>query len=236
MKIMRNALIATTALLSAAAIVTTIPSTAALAAQNQSQQVKAAANGANPQKLVNGAVDVVNKMKKDPQLTKLMQKAKGLYIVPYFGRGAFVVGGRGGAGLVTVKQNGGWSDPAFYDFGAISIGAQAGGSGGAVVFLLMNQSAVDAFKSGNKISLNAGAGLSIITYSANAQASWGKGDIIMWSDTKGAYAGATVSVSDINWADANNRAYYGKKTDMSAILSGKVSNASADTLTQELPG
>ena len=129
-----------------------------------------------------------------------------------------------------------WSDPAFYDFGAISIGAQAGGSGGAVVFLLMDQSAVDAFKSGNKISLNAGAGLSIVNYSANGQASWGKGDIILWSDTAGAYAGATVSVTDVNWADGNNRAYYGKKTDMSAILNGKVSNVGADKLARSLPG
>ncbi|HEY7665063.1 MAG TPA: lipid-binding SYLF domain-containing protein [Xanthobacteraceae bacterium] len=189
------------------------------------------------QGLVDQAVQVVNKMKSDPQLVNLMKKAKGLYIVPEFGRGAFIVGGRGGAGLVTIRQqNGTWSDPAFYDFGAISLGAQAGGSGGSVVFLLMDQSAVDAFKSGNKISLNTGAGLSIVNYSANAQASWGKGDIIMWSDTAGAYAGATVSVTDINWADGNNRQYYGKNVDMTKILNGTATNASAAELKNALPG
>lgn len=224
---------ASVALLAAPVVLVTVPAVTALAAQNQAQVTT---NEANPQQLVDQAAKVVQKMKQDPQLLQLMQKAKGLYIVPEFGRGALVVGGRGGAGLVVVDQNGTWSDPAFFDFGAISVGAQAGASGGAVTFLLMNQSAVDAFKSGNKISLNAGAGLSIVNYSANSQASWGKGDIILWSDTAGAYAGITVSATDINWDDSNNRAYYGKKTDMSAILNGKVSNASSDVLTGVLPG
>lgn len=233
MKNMRKAFLTTSAALAAAALMVA-PNVTAYAAQNQAQTVGTQAKG--PQKLVNQAINVVNTMKKDPNLVKLMRRAKGIYIVPEFGRGAFIVGGRGGAGLVVVNQNGVWSNPAFYDFGAISLGAQAGGSGGSVAFLLMDQSAVDAFKSGNKISLNAGAGLSIVTYSANSQASWGKGDIIMWSNTSGAYAGATVSVSDINWDDGNNRAYYGRKTDMSAILNGKVTAAGADRLKVDLPG
>ncbi len=158
------------------------------------------------QQLIDEATAEVKKMSADPKLKQLMAKAKGIYLVPEFGRGALIVGGRGGAGVVLAKNNGKWSDPAFYDFGAISIGAQAGGSGGEVAFLLMTDNAVDAFKSGNKIALNAEAGLSIVDYSASAQASWGKGDIIMWSDTAGLYGGGSVSVSDLNWADNNNQA------------------------------
>jgi len=186
--------------------------------------------------LVNKAVAEVKKMEKDPKLKGLMAKAKGIYLVPEFGRGALIVGGRGGAGVVLAHVNGKWTDPAFYDFGAISVGAQAGASGGQVAFLLMNQNAVDAFKSGNKVSLNAGAGLSIVTYSANGQASWGKGDIVMWSDTAGAYAGATVSVTDLNWSDTNNQAYYGRKVEPSAILAGRVTTPDAAKLKEALPG
>jgi lipid-binding SYLF domain-containing protein len=122
------------------------------------------------QHLVNRAFAEVQTMEKDPQLKKLMAKAKGVFLVPDFGRGAFIIGGRGGAGLVLSHQNGKWSNPAFYDIGGVSLGAQVGGPGGPIAFLLMDQSAVDAFKSGNKFSLNAGAGLSIVTYSANKQA------------------------------------------------------------------
>lgn len=193
------------------------------------------ANRNDAQKLLDKATAEVNKMSADPTLKQLLAKAKGVYLVPDFGRGALVVGGRGGAGVVLAKKNGTWTDPAFYDMGGVSVGAQAGGSGGAIAFLLMSQGAVDAFKSGNKFSLNAGAGLSIVDYSANAQASWGKGDIIMWSDTKGAYAGAAISVTDVNWADGNNKAYYGRKVDPSKILAGVVTTPDAAKLKSALP-
>jgi lipid-binding SYLF domain-containing protein len=194
------------------------------------------ANKNDAQQLVNEATAEVKKMSADPQLKKLLAKAKGVYLVPEFGRGALIVGGRGGAGVVLANKNGKWTDPAFYDMGGISIGAQAGGSGGAIAFLLMSQGAVDAFKSGNKFSLNAGAGLSIVNYSANSQASWGKGDIILWSNTSGAYAGATISVTDVNWADGNNKAYYGRKVDPSKILAGDVTTPDAAKLKAALPG
>lgn len=194
------------------------------------------ANKKDAQQLVTEAAAEAKKMSADPQLKKLLAKAKGVYLVPEFGRGALVIGGRGGAGVMLARKDGKWTDPAFYDMGGISVGAQAGGSGGAVAFLLMTQGAVDAFKSGNKFSLNAGAGLSIVNYSANAQSSWGKGDIILWSNTKGAYAGATISVTDINWADTNNQAYYGRKVDPSKVLAGDVATPDAASLKASLPG
>lgn len=198
-----------------------------LSKQRTSSQAKA---------LVNEATAEVKKMENDPRLNKLIAKAKGIYLVPEFGRGALVVGGRGGAGVVLARVNGHWSNPAFYDFGAISFGAQAGASGGQIAFLLMTKNAVDQFKSGNKISLNAGAGLSIIAYSANSQASWGKGDIVMWSDTGGAYAGVTISVTDINWDNDTSKAYYGRKVDPSEVLAGKVNMPNAEQIKQVLPG
>jgi lipid-binding SYLF domain-containing protein len=190
------------------------------------------------QQLVKDALAEVQTMEKNAKLKDIMAKAKGIYLVPDFGRGAFIVGGRGGAGVVLAKNNGKWSDPVFYDFGAISFGAQVGASGGPVAFLLMWEFAVDQFKSGYKVSLNAESGLTIVNFSADAQASWGKGDIIFWTDTKGAYAGATVSATDLNFADGNNKAYYGKEIDPAEVLGGKsVMNApEASQLKDALPG
>ncbi len=189
------------------------------------------------QNLVDEAVQVVKNMQNDKQLAEGLKKAKGLYIVPKFGRGAVVVGGRGGVGLVSVRQDGKWSNPAFYDFGAISLGPQIGGSGGAVAFLLMSQKAVDVFKNRNNFSLNAEAGLSIVTYSASRQVSWGKDDIVMWTNTSGAYIGATVSVSDVSWDQDNNRGFYNSNNvDLTKILNGDVSNAGASKLVNALPG
>ena len=186
--------------------------------------------------LLSELVNVVNTMKKDPKLATLLHQAKGVYVVPEFGRAAFVIGGRGGAGVMLAHVNGKWSNPGFYDFGAISLGPQIGASGGSVAFLLMNDRAVKNFMSGNVFSLNAGAGLSIIAYSANALASLGKGDIIFWSNTAGAYAGLTVSVSDINWDEANNNAFYNKRVTESDVFNGGIVSTEADTLKNALPG
>lgn len=191
---------------------------------------------AEAQQLIDEATAEVRTMKADPKLRQLMAKAQGIYLVPEFGRGALVIGGRGGAGVVLAKHNGTWSDPAFYDFGAISFGLQAGGSGGQVAFLLMTKNAVDAFMSGNKVSLNAGARLTIVDFSHNGQASWGKGDIVMWSNTAGAYAGATISVTDVNWADNNNRAYYGRQVQPNQVLAGEVPSPQASELKDALSG
>lgn len=195
-----------------------------------------AAQQNDAQQLVQEATKVVKKMKQDPNLGKYLQEAKGIYIVPEFGRGALVVGARGGAGVMLAHEDGSWSNPAFFDFGAISLGPQAGGSGGSVAFLLMTDDAVKNFRDGNVFSINAGAGLSIVNYSANAQASAGKGDIIFWSDTSGAYIGVTVSVSDIDWDSENNQAYYGKKVSAKEILANDVTRPEASQLKNALPG
>lgn len=216
----------------------TAPATTGHAAAATESRNDSMSKKSDAQELVKGALAQVRSMEKDPQLKQAMAKAKGIYLVPDFGRGALVVGGRGGAGVVLAHVNGQWTDPVFYDFGAISLGAQAGASGGPVAFLLMSQGAVDQFKSGNKISLNAESGFTIVDYSANAQASWGKGDIIFWSDTKGAYAGASISLTDINFADDNNRAYYGRKIDPARVLGGATAQnvPEATQLKDALPG
>jgi SH3 domain-containing YSC84-like protein 1 len=233
---MRNTSFATTLLVSCG-LLAVGPGVTPAAAQN-GQPAAGAHQGrtVHPQQLVDQTAKVVDKMKSDPHLFALMKQAKGLFIIPRFGRGALVVGASGGAGALVADRNGSWSDPAFYDFGAVSLGAQAGGAGGPVVFLLMNQRAVKAFNSNNKFALNANAGLSIVTYSALARASTVPHDVVVWSDTGGAYAGATVSVSDIVWDSANNDAYYGKSADLNKILNGSVNNSGAEKLKAVLPG
>lgn len=187
------------------------------------------------QDLINEAVSVVGQMKRDEGFEDVLQKAKGVYIVPDYGKGAAVVGGEGGAGLVLVKQDGEWSNPAFYNFGGVSLGAQAGGEAGAMAFILMTDDAVNAFKSGNKITLDADAGFTVVNWSGDAEASWGKADVVTWSDTEGLFGGASVGVTDINWDDDGNKALYGEGADLSTVLQGKAETHEADKLKEALP-
>ncbi len=193
---------------------------------------------ADAQSTVDEAVDVVRQMKNDPDLADLLQQAKGVLVVPDYGKGALVVGGRGGEGVLVARQNGSWSDPVFYDIGAVSVGAQAGVTAGQVAMLLMTDKAVDSFKGDNNFSLNADAGFTIVDYSARSQASEGKGgagDVIFWSDTEGAFAGASLSATDISFDDEENPAYYHQGVTAQDILSGQATNPQADTLQNELP-
>lgn len=188
------------------------------------------------QALIDEAVTTANQMKRDEGFSEVLDRAKGVYIVPDYGKGAAVIGGEGGAGVVLVKQDGEWSDPAFYNFGGVSLGAQAGGEAGAMAFVLMSDDAVNAFKSGNKITLDADAGFTIVNWSGDAEASWGKADVVTWSDTEGLFGGASVGVTDINWDDDSNEALYGAGTDLTAILDGKAETDNAEALKEALPG
>lgn len=188
------------------------------------------------QELMNDAVNSAEQMKNDEKLAGLLKQAKGVYLVPEFGKAAAVVGGQGGAGVLLVRQDGEWTDPAFYNFGGITLGAQAGASGGTVAFLLMSDEAVNAFKTGNKVALNAEAGFTVVNYSKVAAGTLGEADVIGWSDTEGLFAGASVGVSNINWDDDSNRSYYGPEADLSDIIAGRAQNDDADELKTALPG
>jgi lipid-binding SYLF domain-containing protein len=162
-----------------------------------------------------------------------------VFLVPDHVRGAVLVGGAGGQGVLLVKHDSRWIGPVFYNFGSLSLGAQAGGSAGQIAMILLSDKAVNGFKGDNSFSLNADAGLSLINWSARSQASMGTTDVIFWSDAEGAYAGAALGVADINADESANRAFYNAgKANPERILTGDVKPADPATarkLRQALP-
>lgn len=192
----------------------------------------AEANGA--QRQVNAATNVVEQMRQSPDIARLLQQAHGVFVIPHYGKGAFIVGGQGGSGVVLVKRHGVWSDPAFYSIGGGSIGAQIGGEGGSVAMLLMTPRAVQKFEnSTSRWSLNANAGLTVATYSGKASARTGT-DVVIWSNEHGLYGGLTASVTDISPDNKLDRDYYGRAVNSREILMGSVSNSSANSLRDAL--
>lgn len=192
-------------------------------ASNQSEVTK---EQGELKKLLSDAERVVAQMKADQDVVEAVSKAKGLYVIPNYGRGALIAGGQGGEGVLLNAKGDANHNPVFYNFGSVSIGAQAGGEAGEIVMLLMTDKAVNSFKQDNNFSLNAEAGLTIIDWSAQAQGNIGAGDIVIWSNTEGAFAGGALSVSNIFIDDEANKAYYGKDVRASDILDGKVTKDS----------
>jgi lipid-binding SYLF domain-containing protein len=166
----------------AAAVAGALAATPALAqTQNKTNQATASSSqrAGDAEKIVNDATNVLRTMSSNADFKKLLQQAKGVFIVPDLAKGAAIVGGSGGTGVFLVKKNGKWSDPAFFTIGSISIGAQVGGKAGPVVMALMSDKGVNSFTDKNNFSLNANAGLTVVTYSSQPQASLGKSDV--WS-------------------------------------------------------
>ena len=166
--------------------------------------------GLDAQRQVDRAAQVVRRMESDRGAAQLLREAQGVFVVDRYGRAALGVGGRGGEGVLMVKRNGRWGDPAFYNAGGVSIGAEAGAEGGSMVFVLNDDRAVQSFKQNNNWSLNAEAGLTIVGWSGKAQGSAGKGDVTVWSDTKGLLGSVAISVTDIHFDQDETSAFYGK--------------------------
>jgi lipid-binding SYLF domain-containing protein len=183
---------------------------------------------------VDAAVDAIHKMEAESGMDKLLQQAKGVFIVPSFGRAALGVGGAGGPGVLLVKHGDSWSDPAFYTVGALNVGAQAGIQAGSVALVLNSDKAVNNFMRNNKFSVDANAGLTIFNWSKEAQRSAGRGDVVAWTDTKGLFGDLAVGISDIHYDARETSAYYHQKVAAQDVINGMVSNPQAGTLKQAL--
>ena len=89
-------------------------------------------------------------MESDPKMRKVLESAKGVFIVPAYGRAALGVGAQGGAGVLLVRKSDDlWSDPVFFNIGGINVGAQAGAEVGPIAFALNNEKAVQRFREKN---------------------------------------------------------------------------------------
>ena len=193
-------------------------------------------NATNAQKVVAGATQDIHNLSANQNFTNLLKRAKGVFIVPSFFKGALVVGGSGGTGVLLAHDNGHWSDPAFLTLGSVSIGAQAGAKGGTLVMFLMTDKAVADFTQTNNFSLNANSSLAVIKWSPAAQGSAGKGDVIIWSGANGVFAGLDVSGADIHADTGYDKAYYNNKlTGTKQIIQSQISPANASKLMTELP-
>lgn len=207
------------------------------AAQRGAQSTERASRPAqNANQRVADAMNVVRQLEAEPRMKQLLQQAKGVLIVPSYGRAALGVGAHGGAGLLLLKRaDGSWSGPAFYDLGGLTVGLQAGVEGGPIAMVLNNDKAVSEFMKKNNFALSAEAGLTILTWSKLAQGTAGTGDVVAWTGTKGLFGDAvTVGLNDIRFNQSLTNAYYGRALWPKDIAEGSVSNPQAQPLQQAL--
>ncbi|MBV9061519.1 MAG: hypothetical protein JOY77_01150, partial [Alphaproteobacteria bacterium] len=85
--------------------------------------------------------------------------------------------------------------------------------------------------------IGAGAGLTVVTLGAGAEAATAgnlSGDIILWAVAKGAYGGLTLNGSIIAQQENNNADFYGRQVTVHDILTNRVANPAAAPLRANL--
>jgi lipid-binding SYLF domain-containing protein len=185
------------------------------------------------------ATATVSDLKRDPifgNARRTLRNARAVLIVPALVKGGFIFGAEGGDGVLLARTRHGWSQPAFYTLGSASFGLQIGLEQAQLVMFIMSDRALRGIEQG-KFKLGAGAGLTVITLGASAEAATPAnlaGDIIVWAVAKGAYGGLTLNGSIVAPQDSNNADFYGRRVSVHDILMDRVSNPAAANLRASL--
>lgn len=141
----------------------------------------------------------------------LLRRAEAVAVFPGVIKGGFIVGARGGSGVISRRVGGGWSAPAFFNLGGGSIGLQIGAASTDYILLFMNEEAVesllgDKFEIGGEGSAAAGP----VGRSASASTDMKlNAQILSYSRSKGAFAGLELKGVVIKPDNEDNSQVYG---------------------------
>ena len=144
---------------------------------------------------------------------KLLDKAEAIAVFPSVIKAGFIVGGRGGRGVISRRVKGGWGAPAFFNLAGGSVGLQIGASSTDFVLLFMNDEALggllqDKFEIGGEGSAAAGPVGRSASATTDAQL---KAGILSYSRSKGLFAGLEIKGTVISPDNDANLAVYGIK-------------------------
>ena len=183
------------------------------------------------------AVRVVQQIQSIPESAipdRLLDEAKAIVVVPDTIKAGFMVGGRRGLGLMSVKSpDGTWSNPVFVKLAGASFGLQAGVQSADVILVFRSERGVDSIVNG-KITLGAYAGIAAGPVGRNAAAATDgefKAEIWSWSRARGLFAGVALDGAVLSIDNGANRTAYGEGTTPRAIFEGRAPNAPSPAIT-----
>lgn len=161
----------------------------------------------------------------------LLRDAQAMVIVPDVIKGAFIVGGRHGTGVLVVRQaNGGWSDPVFVSLTGGSVGWQVGGQSTDVILVFKHRKGVEGLLKG-KITLGADASVAAGPVGRSAEAATDimlKSEILSYSRSRGLFAGVSLEGASLAVDDDATGTYYGSGVRSADVLAGTAGKATPE--------
>ncbi len=159
--------------------------------------------------------------------SELISQAKAVLIFPTLVKVGFLVGGRYGNGVASMRSrnSGEFGPPTFLTQAGLSFGFQIGAEAVDLVLLVMTQRGLESLLK-DKLTLGADAAVSAGPVGRHAEAATDirmKGEIYSYSRSKGAFAGVSLKGTVISTNKEANFDYYGQFLKAKDILiRGKV--------------
>jgi len=141
--------------------------------------------------------------------TDVLQRARGIAVIPNLIRGGFVFGGRRGRGVIAIRSpNGEWSNPAFVTLTGGSFGAQFGAESADVVLVFANDRSVRNIASG-KFTLGGDATAIAGPLGRRTQtAVTGRAEVFVYMHSRGLFAGAAFEGTRLDVDQEASNAFY----------------------------
>jgi lipid-binding SYLF domain-containing protein len=157
---------------------------------------------------------------------RLLQRAYGVAVIPGVTKVAFVIGGRRGSGVLTVRDSRGrFTSPVFVNLTGGSVGWQIGAQETDIVLVFTTKRGVEGIADG-KLTLGGSASVAAGPVGRQAEAAAGaNAEVYAYSRSRGLFAGVALDGTAISINDKGNRAFYGKRD----ILASEIMNGTVTT-------
>jgi len=179
------------------------------------------------------AVRVLREIQSIPESSipdRLLEDARAIVVVPDTIKAGFMLGGRRGLGLLSVRRpDGSWSNPVFVKLSGASFGFQAGVQSADVVLVFRSDRGLDNIVNG-KFTLGADASVAAGPVGRNAAAATDgslKAEIWSWSRARGLFAGVALDGAVLQIDHGANRSAYGDDVTPRMIFEGRSPKPSA---------
>lgn len=144
----------------------------------------------------------------------LLERAHGIAVVPNVIKVGLGIGGRGGKGVLVVRdERGQWSNPVFVRLAGGSFGWQAGVQAADIVLVFTSKAGVDGISDG-KLTLGADASVAAGPVGRATSAATDPNfaaEVYSYSRTRGLFAGIALDAAAITIDRNANAAFYGKR-------------------------
>jgi lipid-binding SYLF domain-containing protein len=152
----------------------------------------------------------------------MLDHAAAIIVIPNLIKAGFIVGAKRGEGVMSVRNENGWTHPAFVHLTGGSIGWQAGVESTDLVLVFMSQKSVKGLLNGE---FTLGADASVAAGPVGREASAGtnpsvKAEIYSYSRSRGIFAGVALDGSKLGIDNDAVGRYYGTGMTANTVMFG----------------